>query len=281
MLESDLGRARPLLAQQPIDAGELHEADRDVPVLALQPASENVLAQVPAEGHADIDAGEVERLPARRPRLHLGCPAQEPSALQRGGRAPPPGGGQRRGGAVADDDLPRPGHLLHLRECGHGGTGDDQVAMVVVPEEEEIADAAVDADRHPQTQRAAARAQAPRRTHDPLHLIRGAASPRRVLGTLEEQQRRVATPLDQPGAVFVGGREQGLERDVDQLGHLLGADLAPRAEHLGHPGEAGDVREDERAVVHAMTFLGPVPQPLEDERRHIRAEQLVVVTEDT
>ena len=66
VVESDLGRARSALQQQPIHPAEPQEADRGMPVLALEPPAENVLAQVAAEGDARVKPGEVQRLPGRR-----------------------------------------------------------------------------------------------------------------------------------------------------------------------------------------------------------------------
>src|SRR6185437_17140271 len=106
--------------------------------------------------------GEVQPLHQSARARYVGRCAQEPALGCGWCRGPAePGLGQRGRGAVADDDLPGPGDLFHLGQRAGGRTGEDEVAMVVVPEQEEVAWSAVDADRHAEADRAPARLPAP------------------------------------------------------------------------------------------------------------------------
>src|SRR5947199_58027 len=77
-----------------------------------------------------------------------------------------------------------------------------------VADEKEVERAAVDADRHAQRHSSGARLDPADATHSPLHLERRTAGAPLVLEPLEEEQHRVAAPLDHPCTEAVGGREK-------------------------------------------------------------------------
>ena len=257
-----------------VDAGELDEGDRRLAVLAVVASVDDVLTQRPAQGYPDVEPRLNDRLAPRRAQLRVGRPGQQPPGFDRGARAPLPGPRERVRRRVADHDLPRPRDLFHPRQYGRRGPGHDQLPVVGAADQEEVGGAAVDADRHSQADRATARPQGPDATHRALHLPGAPAGSQHVPGTVEQQRRRVAAPLDQAGAIVVGGVEQCRERGVDQVGHLLGADLPAGAEQLRHAGEARHIREHERAVELLVALFGPVAQPVLDERRHVRDEPI-------
>ena len=139
----------------------------------------------------------------------------------------------------------------------------------------------MDADRHPQAHRARRGAHAPDPADHPLHLARGAACHLRVPIAVEQQQHGVAAPLHESGAVLVGGREELLEDHVQDVAHLLGADLAAAGELLRQVRETGDVREHGRAVDRAVRHVGHVAQPVDHEAGHIRRQHGRAVSNPT
>ena len=130
-------------------------------------------------------------------------------------------------------------------------------------------------DRHAKRDRAAAGPETPDAIERPLHLPRGAACALLVDGPVEEQQQGVAAPLEQAGAVVVGLVEQRHEDAVERVPHQLRADLAAAREALGQRGEARDVDEHHRALDLPMQVVGCLPQPVDDEPRHVRRQDLV------
>jgi hypothetical protein len=69
-----------------------------------------------------------------------------------------------------------------------------------------------------------------------------------VVGSLEEQEQRVARELEEAAALAVGERQERLERGPDRLDQLLGP-LPPAAgQALGQARETGDVGEEDRRV---------------------------------
>ena len=65
-----------------------------------------------------------------------------------------------------------------------------------------------------------------------------------VIGAVEEQQQRVAAPLEQPGAPVVGLVEQRREHAIERVPHQLRADLALPRQPFRERGEPRDVDED-------------------------------------
>ena len=178
---------------------------------------------------------------------------------------------ERRRGLGADRDLAGVGEALHRDRTRRRRPGDDELP-VQVADEEEVEDAAVDADRHAKRDRSRVRADASDTTHGALHLESGPAGPPFVLVAVEEQEHGVAAPLDHPGAELVCAREALGETLVEDLVHLLGPDLASAGEPLRQVGEARDVDERERALDPPVDALGRLSDPLDDETRDVRLE---------
>lgn len=64
-----------------------------------------------------------------------------------------------------------------------------------------------------------------------------------MLLAVEQEQDGVASPFDQPGAIRIGDVEQLAEHRIEDLGQLLGADLALGRETFRQPRETGDIDE--------------------------------------
>ena len=91
---------------------------------------------------------------------------------------------------------------------------------------------------------------------------------------VEQEQQRVAAPLEQAGSPVVGLVEERGEHAVERVAHELRADLALPGEPLGESGEARDVDEHERSVDRAVARFRRLPQPLDQESGNIRLELL-------
>ena len=102
------------------------------------------------------------------------------------------------------------------------------------------------------------------------------AGPEGVVRAVEHQEQRVAAPLEEAGAPVVGLVEQRREDAVERVAHELRADLALPGESLGQCREARDVDEDEGGLDLAMQRLRVRPQPVDDESRHVRPQELVL-----
>ena len=128
-----------------------------------------------------------------------------------------------------------------------------------VSAQEEVEQAAVDPDGHAQIDLPRRR----RRLADPLqaptHPRRRPRGPRRVVLPIEQQQDGVASPLDQPGAVLVGDREELGEGRVQDVVELFEAHLPLAGEALGHLGESGDIDECDRACDLAEGDVWRIP----------------------
>jgi hypothetical protein len=90
----------------------------------------------------------------------------------------------------------------------------------------------------------------------------------------EQEQDGVAAPLDDARSVVVRDREQLGERLVEDVVHLLGADLALLRQPLRQAREAGDVDEGERAVDLPVAEIGCNSHPFDGELRDVRLEPL-------
>ena len=106
--------------------------------------------------------------------------------------------------------------------------------------------ARVDADRHPQLDRADRALGVPDLLDRPLHVRRGARGALGVALAGEEEQQRVAAELEHVAAVPLRDGDQGVEHGRDPLHELLGSGLAVDGEALGESREPGDVDRDER-----------------------------------
>ena len=109
----------------------------------------------------------------------------------------------------------------------------------------------------------------------PLHVERRTAGAGLVSGTVEQEQDGVATPLDHAGTLGVGDRQQLGEARVEQVVHLLGADLALLRKSLGERGEARDVDEGERARDLANPGGVARAEPIDEQTRHVGSQRFV------
>ena len=76
-----------------------------------------------------------------------------------------------------------------------------------------------------------------------------------VVRAVEQEQERVAAPLEEPGAPVVRVVEQRDEHAVERVAHQLGADLALPRETLRERGEARDVDEGHRPFDLAVEIV--------------------------
>ena len=237
------------------------------PVLGLAASGEQVLADLDRKQLREVEIADVSdghralradvRLAAEENRRTLLLPQATAVERCRGGRA--------------DGNLAGFGHGLHLDGRARGGAGDDELP-VQVADEEEVEGAAVDANRHPQRDEPRRGAQLAGRPH--LRCMSSAARQARAScsGAVEQEQDGVATPLDHAGALGVGDRQQLGEAVVEQVVHLLGADLALLREPLGERGEARDVDEGKRPLDLLVSRVRRLAQPLDRDSRHVRRQ---------
>ena len=116
----------------------------------------------------------------------------------------------------------------------------------------------------------------PTRSSVALHLPGRPAGALLVAGAVEQQQQRVAAPLEQAGAVVVRLVEQRGEHAVERVAHQLGADLALACETLREGREPRDVDEHHRAVDLALQRVRRVSEPVDDEPRDVRRQSTVL-----
>jgi hypothetical protein len=138
---------------------------------------------------------------------------------------------------------------------------------VRVADEEEDEAPAVHADGHSQRDAAGACLDRPDLAKRGAHSGGGAHGPDLMGISLEEHKERVPPELEQPAVVRVGEREQAGEDAPDRVGDLLCTDLPEPAETFGHPGEAGDIHEDDRSVQLAHRGIGRLGEPADNEVR--------------
>ena len=108
--------------------------------------------------------------------------------------------------------------------------------------------------------------------NDPSHAV---ARPARMDGVVlspEEDQEGVATEFDDVAAFGQADVDHVVEAGVQEIGELLGAAPAHCGQLLGQPGEAGDVRRNERPVDQARRLVGRLSQPLGTEPRDVRSQ---------
>ena len=99
-------------------------------------------------------------------------------------------------------------------------------------------------------------------------------------GAVEEEQERVAAPLEQPRSPVVRLVEQRPEDAVECVPHQLRADLPLTREQLRERCEPRDIDERERAFDREVASLRVVPGPLDQQPRHIRLQHLGLTLED-
>ncbi len=213
-------------------------------MLGLAARHREVVAERPRHVLLEVDAGHVgwgrDRARAGREAGH------QPRSVALLGEPARVELGRRLG---ADDDLARGREILELEHARGRRPGDEQLA-VRLGGEKEMAWTRMDADRHPQLDRADRALRLPDLLDRPLHVGGRAGRPLGVALVDEQQQQRVAAELEHVAAVPLGDGDQVVEDGRDALDELLGAGLPVHGEPLGERGEAGDVDRDERAVDH-------------------------------
>ena len=253
--------------QQRVDAAEMHEGDRGLPVLGLGATVRDHAAD--RAGNADREIDTLER----RQRLDPAArPGSEPQQTTTRLRLAEHLVGERCRGLVANEDLARLGSRLHRDGSRHPGAGQQQLS-VRLADEEEVVRVGVHADVHLQRHRPDRGLRLSELLERRSHPVGGITGSSRVVLAREEEQQRVAPELEQPAAERVGDVEQALESAVHHLRHLLGAELALLRKPLVQRGEAGDVDERERPLEPAVSRLGLDAQPVDhdarDERRQV------------
>ena len=263
-------RVGPFRTQQLVGSREPHERHRDHPMLWLPDAGEHVCPDRGWQRAGRVDAGRLVRHADDVVEQRLR--AQEPAAGQRGSEELRR---QQRGGRGAEPDLAGCRRRLHVRGGGGVGSGDQQLTVDQgVAHQEEVEVSAVHPDGHAQH-------HGPRRRRDPADAPHGGPHPehrpcgtQRVVGALEEQRHGISAPLDQVGAIGLGHVQQRREGGVEDVAHLLGADLALAGQAFGQPGEPRDVDEGEGSADAHVSVVragrGPREQQLRDVRNQPR-----------
>ena len=254
------------VGEQGVDAAEMDERDRGLPVLGLGATVRDHAADRRGNAGREIDA--LERRQRLDPAARPGSELQQTTALL--GLAENLVG-ERRRGLVADEDLAGLGARLHRDGARDAGPGQQQLA-VRLTDEEEVVGVGVDADVHLQLDRPDRGLRLSELLQRRAHPVGGIAGTGGVVLAREEEQQRVAAELEQPAAEGVGDVEQALEGAVHHLRHLLGAELALLREPLVQRGEAGDVDEGERPLEPAVSRLGLDAQPVDDDARDERRQ---------
>ncbi len=259
---------RAQLLEEVVGVLEVDEGRGDGAVLRLGLAKEHVLAGGHGDAGRDVEALDLADIggPAT---LDLGRGDEQDGLFLARADA---GRVQHRGQPRTDPDLRRVGDALHRQGLGHVRAADQQLAMDA-PGHEEVERAGRDPDRHPQDDGAAAHVEATDPGDLGLHLPGGAARPAFVVGTVEQEEERVAAPLEEAGPPVIGLVEQGREHAIERVAHQLGPDLALARESLAEGGEPRDVDEHHAARDFPMAGRGRVPQPVHREAWHVRTQE--------
>ena len=103
-----------------------------------------------------------------------------------------------------------------------------------------------------------------------MHPQRRPRCPAAVVWAVEEQQNRVAAPLEKVGTLVLGIHQQPAEDGVEEVTQLLGAFPAAAGQPLGEWGEAGDVEQEQASIDDSMgrPQLGCCPRG--QQPRHVR-----------
>ena len=258
-----------MLLEQRVGAAELDERGRDRAMLGVAGVGEKMVTNSFGKAESQVEAADVRnggRAPDADRRLGSEQESVPPWSAHRGRP-------QQRGCRGADDHLPGVRDRLHRNGLG-GISPRDHKLTVSIPGEEEVELPGVDADRHPESDEPCGGAQASHRAERPLHARGCARSTRRVFLTVEEQEHRVTAPLDEPRSVVVRDGEELREAGVQRVADLLGSDLASSGEALGHRRESRDVDEGERPVDCPPAPFTVVEEPLDEQARDVRPQQL-------
>ena len=224
-----------------------------------------------ATGMADaMSSSPTSPTPGARRRSTSGGAASRIAASFRGPTQP---GSSRRAQRLRDADLAGVRDGFHLERLGHRRAADQQLAVDAAGQPE-VERPGAGADGHPERQRPAREVQPADAVDRSLHLPGGAAGAALVLGSVEQEEQRVAAPLEEARAPVVRLVEQRAEHAVEGVAHQLGADLALAGEPLAERGEAGDVDEDEGAVELHVELIRVAPKPVDDQPRDVRGQHV-------
>ena len=262
---------RSLVLEQLVGATHLDEGQACDPVLAVLAAAAEVLAQ-----HCgDAEPGDLVRDRARARDCDERCTAQDDRAVV---RHPRPARVELGGGHRADEDLATLREVLQTHGGGDDRPDGEQLA-VAVPDEQQVDVAGLEADRHREPHPATTGAEPAERSQRSEQALGAAGGPAGVALAGEEEEQRVAPELHQVPARLGGDCQEPPEDVVEDVGQLLGADLALSGQPLGERGEAGDVGEQDRAVDGAPAGIGSVASQSSATRaRYGDSASLVVVT---
>ena len=219
--------------------------------------------------------------PLTRPTSGAGASSASGGATSRS--ASPVGRPTHEGGSrPASEGLtpisPASASSLDHRRLGGDRARHEQLA-VDAAHEEEVDRSGRDSDRHAQRDPGAPHTDSPDPLDRLLHLPCRACGSLLVAGALEEEQHRVAAPLEQAGAPAVRLVEQRGEDRIERIAKELRTDLSSPVEALRERREARDVDERERALDCSMLRVWHVAQPLDLEPWNIRLQHLVLIVE--
>ena len=199
------------LCEQRLDAAELHEGGRDLPVLRLAGLEPQVGAKRDRDERLELeDRGRsAVVLDDRRGRgVRLAVEREQRRSAPLAGE---PIGTDRSSGRGADENLARAGLVLEPDRGGRRGPRDDQLAVARL-DQEEVTGPRVDAGGHPEVHLADGAHRLPRALDEPLHLRGRAAGSLGVRVAGEENQERVSPELEGVAPVDGSRSRSGLRR---------------------------------------------------------------------
>ncbi len=247
----------------------MHEGDGRDAVLRIVAAGQEMIPEAYGQGHVEARARHVD--PARdlaaRPTGRVA--QQEAGPLGRTDR----GVGDERGRGLTHHDLTGVGRRFHRHGLGGRRTRDHELAMGPADEEQQKA-TAVYADRHAQPYDATRRLDPPDRTQPGPHARRRPTTAGGMVVTDEQDEQRVAAELEEHPAFGVRNGQKLRETRADDVGELLRTDPAPLGQLLRQAREPRDVDEHRRRVELTPPASGLVGEPLVDQARHERSEDL-------
>ena len=265
-------RRRTDLGEQHIGVHQVEEHRGDRAMLRLAALEQDVLARGDRDARRDVDLAHATDVRSGRLVDVRHGDEQADAALTQADARRSETLGERR----AEPDLAGIGAALDHRRLGGDRPCHEQLA-VDAAREEEVDRPGRDPDRHPQRRPRATHAHPPDGRDRSLHLPRRTRGAALVAVALEEEQHRVASPLEQAGAPAVRLVEQRAEDRVERVAQQLRADLPAPVEALGQRGEARDVDERERPFNRPVPRLRRVAQPLDLEPRNVRLQHLASV----